>query len=61
MAFSPDGQFLYVDYTDVNGDTNVVEYEMNGGRARASTARRVIFINQPFANHNGGNILFGPD
>jgi glucose/arabinose dehydrogenase len=61
MAFSPDGGFLYVNYTDGNGDTNVVEYVMNGGRARAGTARRVIFIDQPFSNHNGGNILFGPD
>jgi glucose/arabinose dehydrogenase len=61
LAFSPDGTLLYVNYTDTGGDTNVVEYPMQGGRAVASSARRVLFIQQPFANHNGGNLVFGPD
>lgn len=61
LAFSPDGRFLYVNYTDRTGDTNVVEYSMTGGRAMASSARRVLRIDQPFANHNGGNLVFGPD
>jgi glucose/arabinose dehydrogenase len=61
IAFSPDGTKLYASYTDVNGDTNVVEYAMSGDRANASSARRVLFVSQPYANHNGGNILFGPD
>jgi glucose/arabinose dehydrogenase len=61
IAFSPDGSHLYASYTDVNGDTNVVEYAMSGDRANASSARRVLFVPQPYANHNGGDILFGPD
>ncbi|TMK76149.1 MAG: PQQ-dependent sugar dehydrogenase [Actinobacteria bacterium] len=61
IAFSPDGSHLYASYTDGNGDTNVVEYAMTGDRANASSARRVLFVSQPYANHNGGNILFGPD
>jgi glucose/arabinose dehydrogenase len=62
LAFSPDGGFLYVNYTDRNGETNVVEYTMgSGGIADARSARRVLFIEQPFANHNGGNLVFGPD
>src|SRR5436190_9236971 len=61
LAFSPDGQFLYVDYTDTNGDSHVAEYHMRGQRADSSTARQVLFVDQPFDNHNGGNILFGPD
>jgi glucose/arabinose dehydrogenase len=61
LAFSPEGRFLYVNYTDQNGDTNVVEYPMNGGVADAGSARRVLFIHQPFSNHNGGNLVIGPD
>jgi glucose/arabinose dehydrogenase len=62
LAFSPDGRFLYVNYTDRNGETNVVEYPMGeDGVADARSARRVLFIEQPFANHNGGNLVFGPD
>lgn len=61
MAFSADGDFLYVNYTDGNGDTNVVEYRMNGNRAEAGSARRLLLIDQPFSNHNGGNVVFGPD
>jgi glucose/arabinose dehydrogenase len=61
LAFSPDGTFLYVNYTDLNGDTNVVEYRMKGALADAGSARRVLFIQQPFSNHNGGNLVFGSD
>jgi glucose/arabinose dehydrogenase len=61
LAFSPDGRFLYVNYTDRNGDTNVVEYGMGEAVADVGSARRVLFIDQPFANHNGGNLAFGPD
>ena len=60
-AFSPDGKRLYVDYTDANGDTNVDEYTMKGDDADASTRRRVLFVDQPYANHNGGEVVFGPD
>jgi glucose/arabinose dehydrogenase len=61
LAFSPDGQLLYVDYTDTNGDSHVAEYHMRSLRADPSSARQVLFVDQPFDNHNGGNIVFGPD
>jgi glucose/arabinose dehydrogenase len=61
LAFSPDGTFLYVSYTDTGGDTNIEEYRMAGNRADAGSARRVLFIQQPYSNHNGGNVVFGPD
>ena len=60
-AFSADGNRLYVDYTDAHGDTNVDEYAMKGDNADASTRRRVLFVHQPYANHNGGEVVFGPD
>jgi len=59
IAFSPDGSHLYVDYTDHNGDTRVVEYAFAGNQA--SSPRQLLFVDQPDANHNGGNVIVGPD
>ncbi len=62
LAFSPDGLFLYVNYTDLEGNTNVVEFEMGqDGRAQVVSRREILFVAQPFPNHNGGNLVFGPD
>ena len=61
LTFSPDGSKLYVDYTDRSGDTHVVEYAFRDGQADPSTARELLFVDQPFANHNGGEVAFGPD
>jgi glucose/arabinose dehydrogenase len=61
LVFSPDGHRLYVNYTDTNGDTHVTEYAMRGDRADPSTRRDVLFVEQPYVNHNGGNLVFGPD
>ncbi len=61
LAFSPDGQYLYVNYTDVEGDTRIVGYAMHGDRANRSSRRQVLFVAQPFDNHNGGDLVFGPD
>ena len=61
LAFSPDGGKLYVNFTNPAGDTRVVEYGFAGGRADPSTARELLAVDQPYANHNGGNLVFGPD
>ncbi len=61
LAFSPDGDFLYVNATDLEGDTHVTEFEMRDERANPSSRRDVLVVDQPFANHNGGNLVFGPD
>ena len=61
IAFSPDGGHLYVNYTNVDGDTRVVEYAFTDGRAVPASARVLLAVDQPFANHNGGQLAFGPD
>jgi len=60
LAFSPDGK-LYLNFTDTFGDTRIVEFAMAGGVADVDTRRELLFLDQPFANHNGGNLVFGPD
>lgn len=61
LAFSVDGDFLYVDYTDTNGDTHVAEFTVRDDEIDPSTEREVLFVGQPFSNHNGGELVFGPD
>jgi glucose/arabinose dehydrogenase len=62
VAFHPDyadNHLFYVDYTDVNGDTRVVEFRAGGGSPVRK--RELLFVDQPYANHNGGQLAFGPD
>jgi glucose/arabinose dehydrogenase len=61
LAFAPNGRYLYVNYTDTNGDTQVTEYAMGQEQADPATRRDVLFVEQPYSNHNGGNLAFGPD
>jgi len=65
LAFHPgyarNGRF-YVNYTDRSGDTRVVEYRRaSATRADPSSARVLLGVDQPFSNHNGGMLAFGPD
>ena len=61
IVFSPDGRKLYVDYTNEDGDTRVVEYSMSDRRADAKSAQTLLEIDQPHDNHNGGSLVYGPD
>jgi len=61
VAFHPNyarNHRFYVDYTDKNGDTRVVEFRSANGRGVKSTARQLLFVRQPYANHNGGQLQF---
>jgi glucose/arabinose dehydrogenase len=61
LAFSPDGARLYVSYTNNDGDSRIDEYAMGDQQVDMSSRREVLALAQPYANHNGGGILFGPD
>jgi len=53
---------IFVNYTDRGGDTVVAEYRRAGrNRVNPSSARVLLRIAQPFSNHNGGHLAFGPD
>ena len=62
LAFSPDGRTAYLDYTDVAGDTVIAEYPIDGdGHFDMQAERIVLTIDQPYSNHNGGDLEIGPD
>lgn len=67
VAFHPQYQtngFLFVNYTDKNGDTRIERYTSSStdrSVADPASAKLILTIDQPYANHNGGLNLFGPD
>ncbi|MBI4935050.1 MAG: PQQ-dependent sugar dehydrogenase [Actinobacteria bacterium] len=62
LAFHPSKPLAYIDYTDTAGDTQIVEYSVaEDGTFDPASARTVISVDQPYANHNGGEITFGTD
>jgi Glucose / Sorbosone dehydrogenase len=63
IAFHPNyarNHRFYIDYTDKDGDTRVVEYRSNGVRSMRRL-RQLLFVDQPYRRNNGGQLQFGPD
>jgi glucose/arabinose dehydrogenase len=60
--FATNGLF-YVNYTNTAGDTVIARYQVSGdpNRADPASAQILLTVAQPFANHNGGQLAFGPD
>lgn len=62
LTFSPDGERAYVNYTDGAGDTHITEFTVGDDGAFDTASRRdVLVVEQPFSNHNAGDLAFGPD
>jgi len=66
LAFHPryaENGLLFVNYTDRNGDTRVVRLHAAAARRSAdpASAHEILFQKQPYPNHNGGHLVFGPD
>ncbi len=64
LAFHPDfakNGRVFVNYTSRDMATHIVEYHATADRIDPKTARELIRIAQPYSNHNGGNLAFGPD
>ncbi|MEP4652754.1 MAG: PQQ-dependent sugar dehydrogenase, partial [Ilumatobacter sp.] len=63
LAFHPELDLAYVDFTNADGDTVVAEFAHDPLTYEFDPAsyREVLTVDQPFANHNGGELAFGPD
>lgn len=67
LAFHPRFQqngYFYLNYTDLNGDTVIARFQQsseNQDRANQDSELHLLDISQPYRNHNGGAIAFGPD
>ncbi len=67
LAFHPDyaeNGLFYINYTDANGNTVVARYMVspdNPDRADPASALPLLYVPQPYSNHNGGHMEFGPD
>ena len=67
LAFHPDyadNGFFYINYTNLSGNTVIARYTRSttdANVANAASAQILLTIVQPFSNHNGGGLHFGPD
>ncbi|MFT6360088.1 MAG: glucose/arabinose dehydrogenase [Saprospiraceae bacterium] len=66
LAFHPDYQtngFFYVNYSNASGDTHISRFSVSADPNVADPDNEVVLmvVDQPFNNHNGGGLDFGPD
>jgi glucose/arabinose dehydrogenase len=62
ISFNASGDRFYASYTNPAGDSRLDEFVLGAGGAPNPATRREIFAeDQPEANHNGGNVIVGPD
>src|SRR3989344_5626270 len=65
MAFSPNYQsdgYFFINYVDNNKRTVVARFRASSAnRTDSGSEQKVITIQQPYSNHNGGAVVFGPD
>ena len=64
LAFHPDYEqngFFYLNYTGDGGDTRISRFQASGNIADPNSEKVLMIINQPYQNHNGGALAFGPD
>jgi len=67
LAFHPNysnNGFFYVNYIDNNGDTVISRFEVSSADANIANSNSeliILIISQPYSNHNGGDMAFGPD
>jgi len=66
LAFHPNyatNGYFYINYTNTAGNTVIARYSVsaNPDVADASSATILLTVIQPFSNHNGGSLRFGPD
>ena len=61
-AYAQNGRFV-VNYTNLVGDTRITAFRVSSDPdvADAGTGTVLLAIAQPFPNHNGGQVVFGPD
>lgn len=59
----PQSRRFYVNYTDLNGDTIIAQYRLSGNANAADAGSEIVLLRipQPYPNHNGGQLRFGPD